>query len=311
MPRAPLPWQVDSWQHLTRALDGGRLPHALLISGSAGIGKNHFAQALTALLLCQSPEAGTACARCRSCGLLQAGTHTDLLALSLEDGSRQIKVDQIRTLGAFANKTASLGRRKIISLADADSMNLSAANALLKNLEEPSADTHLILVADNLGRLVPTVRSRCQNIALPDPGLQQSTTWLQHICGDLDQAASLLTAARGKPLAAAAMFAKDKLTAHLRLEHGLSALIDGSISPLEFPRLVKDEQLEQVLGLLSQALEQHIRSRVAGGERQLAPQFLALDDLQLIRRQVSAGANPNRQLCIESVAMQLVEVLER
>ncbi len=308
-PLAPLPWQQSGWEQLGQSLQVQRFPHALLVTGSAGIGKLHFCRALSALLLCHEPIAGTACGRCRSCTLLQAGTHTDLLDLGLDDGSRQIKVDQIRQLGEFLSKTASLGERKLVVLNPADAMNANAANALLKNLEEPTASTYLLLVSANLSRIMPTVRSRCQNVPMADPTLEACTAWVEQLCGDGQLAQSLLEHSQGKPLLAQQLFESDQLLQQQALAKGLEALVAGSISPLEFPQLVADEDLEFILGMLCAKLEGVIRERVQCGDRSLQKQFQALDDLQLLRRRVSAGGNPNRQLSIESAAIQMVQVL--
>jgi DNA polymerase III subunit delta' len=308
-PIAPLPWQQGAWQQLTTTLEEGRFPHALLISGSSGIGKHHFSRALSALLLCQQPIAGTACGECRSCDLLSAGTHSDFMELTFEGDSRLIKVDQVRRLGEFLSKTAALGKNKMVLLRPADVMNLNAANALLKNLEEPRPGTYLVLVAEGLSRIMPTVRSRCQNLALADPDQTTSAVWLEQFVGEASLAREILALAGGKPLFAQELFENDKLDYQRALVKALEAVSQGTISPLEFPQLVADEELTEVLALLAGELERYIRDRVAGGERQLQPQFRVLDDLRLLRRRVIAGANPNRQLCIESAAIQVAQVV--
>jgi DNA polymerase-3 subunit delta' len=308
-PLAPLPWQQPAWAQLGQSIEGQRFPHALLITGSAGIGKVHFCRALVALLLCHQPVAGTACGACRACGFLQAGSHTDFLDLMLEEGSRMIKVDQIRRLGQFVTKTASLGDNKLVLLNDAETMNQNAANALLKSLEEPAQNTYLILVSANASRITPTVRSRCQHLSLSDPADEISLAWVEQLCGDKQLSKQLLEHASGKPLLAKQLFESDQLSQRQALRKGLAGLMAGDISPLDFPALVTDEDLDTILGILSAEVERAIRVRVDAGDRQLRQQFQALDSLQLLRRRVSAGGNPNRQLSIESAAMQVVQVL--
>ena len=129
---APLPWQQSGWQRLQPAVESGRLPHALLLVGPEGIGKQQFAQALAALLLCHAPDGGTPCGQCRSCTLLAAGSHADLLNVGLEEDSRVIKIDQVRGLIDFAAKTPALGASKLVVMGPAEAMNINAANALLK-----------------------------------------------------------------------------------------------------------------------------------------------------------------------------------
>ena len=141
----PLPWQLEAWARLGQQVDEDRLPHALLVTGPAGIGKEHFARSVSARLLCGSPVSGTACGNCKSCTLLSAGSHPDLLDVQCEEGSRVIKIDQVRELIDFAGKTPAIGGRKVVLLGPAEAMNINAANALLKCLEEPSASTTLLL----------------------------------------------------------------------------------------------------------------------------------------------------------------------
>ena len=142
----PLPWQQEAWQRAGEQLVGGSLPHALLLAGPAGVGKAEFALALARLLLCASPVDGGNCGQCHACELSASGSHGDLRWLQPEEKSRVIKIDQVRAAVEFAGKTASFGERKVIVFEPADALNVAAANALLKSLEEPTACTHLILV---------------------------------------------------------------------------------------------------------------------------------------------------------------------
>ncbi len=308
-PLAALPWQQAAWEQLNHALAEDRFPHALVLSGDTGIGKLQLAQALVAYLLCHRPVAGTACGECHSCNLLKAGSHADFLLLAPEDSSRLIKVDQVRQVGEFLSKTPGLGKRKLLLMSPADAMNPSAANALLKNLEEPTPETYLILVTDRISRLLPTIRSRCFELPQATPKRADSLAWLSQTVGQQALAEELLQLASDKPLQALHILEADELDRQRTLQEGLNALLDGRINPLEFPQLVSDESLEAVLGLFTERLERSIRDRAIDGDRQLGPLFGALDDMQDLRSRVVAGANPNRQLCIESSAMAFAKVL--
>ena len=130
-----LPWQREEWARLVSQVENEQLPHALLLAGVRYVGKARLALAMARLLLCHQPEAGHNCGKCHACELSRSGNHGDFRWLEPEAGkSRVIKIDQIRQLVEFAGKTASLGRRKVIVLSPADSMNTQAANALLKLL---------------------------------------------------------------------------------------------------------------------------------------------------------------------------------
>ncbi len=160
---------------LNRALSRGRMPHALLFTGNAGIGKKRTASYLSQCLFCQQTPADelSCCHECSSCKQMAAGTHPDLvtvecppdkaiLPLSLIIGSD----DQRGREGLCYEMSLRpmLGDRRIAIIDDADKMNAESANALLKTLEEPTANYLMILIASELDSILPTIRSRCQTI---------------------------------------------------------------------------------------------------------------------------------------------------
>ena len=169
------PWQQSLWQQLAGR---SQHAHAYLLHGPAGIGKRALAERLMARLLCLSPSGLDACGSCKSCHLLAAGTHPDNFVLEPEEADKPIKVDQVRELVDFVVQTAQLGGRKVVLLEPAEAMNLNAANALLKSLEEPSGNTVLLLISHQPSRLLPTIKSRCVQQACPLPSEAMSLAWL-------------------------------------------------------------------------------------------------------------------------------------
>jgi DNA polymerase III subunit delta' len=171
------------------------LPAALLLSGQAGLGKRATALFLARGLLCESSRHGLgACGSCPSCSLLAAGNHPDLRQVELagEDEtaeadepasakkpSKQISVERIRMLGDFVAVTAHRGRAKVVLIAPAEALHPSAANALLKMLEEPPADTRFILVSHQPERLLATIRSRCFQAPFSLPASEAALAWLK------------------------------------------------------------------------------------------------------------------------------------
>ncbi|HVE50687.1 MAG TPA: DNA polymerase III subunit delta' [Casimicrobiaceae bacterium] len=164
-----------------------RWPHALLISGPEGVGKRtlgmHFARAL----VCESPRSdGSACNSCDGCHYAAAGQHPDLLRVEPVDVDEEgvvtptdwIKVDAIRALIEWTQISAHRRRAKVALIAPAEAMHPSAANALLKTLEEPPAGTFLMLASHRPGVLPVTVVSRCQRLTIPLPSTDQSLHWL-------------------------------------------------------------------------------------------------------------------------------------
>jgi len=208
-----LPWHREQ---LERVVAGkARLPHALLIQGPAGIGKLEFARALGKALLCETPTGESmACGGCRACGWLEQGFHPDFRLLEPESlaekgeeeggekkASLHIAVEQVRGLTDFVNLSSHRGRAKVIVIHPAEAMNPNAANALLKNLEEPPPATYFLLVSHRWHHLLPTIKSRCQQIALPVPEARTAQAWLAEQV--TENAELALAQAGGAPLLAA------------------------------------------------------------------------------------------------------------
>ncbi|NQD96667.1 DNA polymerase III subunit delta', partial [Pseudomonas sp. CrR25] len=200
------PWQDVLWQQLA-----GRTQHAhaYLLLGPAGIGKRALAERLMARLLCQHPAGLEACGQCKACHLLAAGSHPDSFELKPAEDKKSVGVDDVRELIGFVNKTAQLGGRKVVLVAEppAEDMTLAASNALLKSLEEPSGDTVLLLVSHQPSRLLPTIKSRCVQQACPLPDAASGLAWLHQAlpeCGE-QECRELLVLAGGSPLAARAL----------------------------------------------------------------------------------------------------------
>lgn len=209
-PFHPYAWQQVFWRQLDELLVEQRLPHALLLSGADGIGKERFAKAFAARLLCQSPRDGVACSQCKSCSLLAAGTHPDFMWLTLETDdkgktAKAIKVDQVREVVEFAAKSSQMAGWRVVVITPAHLLNVQAANALLKTLEEPGRETALMLVTSQPLSLMPTLRSRCQQRPLPVPTEAEALAWLVPQTGDEERARLLLALSRGAPLAALAL----------------------------------------------------------------------------------------------------------
>jgi DNA polymerase-3 subunit delta' len=159
-------WVVS---HLKKAMLAGRLSHAYLFLGPAGVGKATTAQALAAALNCVQPaEDGDACGVCPSCRRLNAGTHPDFLVISPEGAQAQIKIEQIRELRRMTDYPPLGGGWRVVLIKPAEALsalNDAAANALLKTLEEPPARHLLVLTARGEADLLPTIVSRCHKLA--------------------------------------------------------------------------------------------------------------------------------------------------
>ena len=151
-------------EFLRRLLKKSAVPHALLFSGSAGIGKRTLARAFASTLL--TPESDDSSQE--TMRLVSAGNHPDLHFVSREVGKKDITVEAIRTLCNSLQLKPYYAHASVALIDNAHYMNLSAANALLKTLEEPNDNSYLILITDSPHRLPETIISRCQVIHFAD-----------------------------------------------------------------------------------------------------------------------------------------------
>lgn len=253
-----LPWQQPVWDNLISRYE--RLPHGLLFAGMQGIGKRAFVWRFVAWLLCDnrlqtlgSSNQQGACGHCQSCQWLESGTHPDLQVLPLsslpviqdndpkepakkgkgaakssqkkksavasEPAKTSIKVDDIRELQPFISQGSS-GRRVCV-IDNADMMTVAAANALLKTLEEPREGIHLLLITDWPTKLLPTIKSRVQQVAVDHIQLDKVNAYISdyiqsnkvieydnesQLSTQIEQALKL---ANGAPLAAIDMLGSD------------------------------------------------------------------------------------------------------
>jgi len=308
----PMPWQSEPWEKLHQQLAGEHLPHALLLGGLPHTGKNRLAMALARLLLCHEPVAGHNCGNCHACEMSRAGSHGDFRWLAPEGKSRVIKVDQIREVVDFSNKTSSLGKRKVVVFTPAENMNPNAANALLKSLEEPAQDTYMLLVCHRLHGLPPTIRSRCQQLRLPTPTAEQSLDWLDQQTGKRTDSERLLYLADGRPLKAEAIYQSADMEAAAAVPDALDALQEGRGTVSQMASLLGQLSLDEALEQVATFLQRTIRKDAQDAEPFASHSrscFVLLDEVTRLRAAVLAGANPNSQLLLESMLARLQKEL--
>ncbi|MFD1384532.1 DNA polymerase III subunit delta' [Rhodanobacter aciditrophus] len=169
-------WLLDPYQQAVAWRKSGNFHHALMMTGANGIGQGVFAEQIARLLLCEHPQSAP-CGKCHSCELVKSETHPDWLTLDGSAGS--IKVDAVRQVVAKVANKPQLGYSKVVLIQDAHAMNINAANAILKALEEPPAATYFLLTSNTSRSLMPTIISRCQRLNLPSPNPEQTAHWLE------------------------------------------------------------------------------------------------------------------------------------
>ncbi len=235
-------WHERDYQQLAqRAQSSQRLPHALLFKGAAGIGKRAFAAALARGVLCEKPStAMVACGSCEACHWMETGNHPDVRLLQPEAAEaveavvgdaepadkdkkkkKEITIAQIRSLEDFINISAHRGGAKVVVIQPAEAMNVNAANALLKSLEEPPPETFFLLVSDRPHLLPATIRSRCQQLALSPPTPQQAAAWLKQSGASRPELA--LAQAGGAPVLAAELDNEEYWASRKQFLDGLSS----------------------------------------------------------------------------------------
>ena len=214
-----LPWLVAPLRHVLHTSRA----HALLLHGPSGVGQFELALLLAQAWLCENdsmPIEARPCGTCASCRLVAARTHADLLVVipaalreslgwsaesdegaeeksSKKKPSKEIRVEEIRAVVAFASTTSARGRGKAVVVHPAERMNAIAANAFLKTLEEPAGNARFLLSSTSPASLLPTIRSRCQAIALPIPPRNDALAWLLE--QGIAAPETLLDAAAGQP----------------------------------------------------------------------------------------------------------------
>lgn len=185
------PWISPAVAKVEEAIAANRLPHAVLIHEDPGSGGNRLAMWIAQRLLCRAPGSRP-CGTCIDCRNVAAARHPDVTMTTLVDDSKQIRVDDVRALSAELALTSHRGGYKLGVVQPADAMNVLAANALLKTLEEPPARTLLILVTAQPSRLAATIRSRCMTLRLPAPPRAATLAWLRERPGDHQTALRVL-----------------------------------------------------------------------------------------------------------------------
>jgi len=343
MPVSVYPWFQQQWNEVLQRKS--TLPHALLFRGRQGIGKLDFVRKLAQSLACVSPAAdGAACGACQSCRWFAGGGHPDYREIQPEvlraaefmpEGSdsitsdqpasgkrkpsQEIRVEEVRDLEDFINLTAHQGGGKTIVFCPAESLNVNAANALLKSLEEPPAGTRFMLVSHRPSYLPATIISRCQQLVLPTPSAATAEQWLRSQ-GIAEPALSLAQTGNA-PLAALALDDGEYW--------GQRKILLGSLAATQFDALALAEQVREfpvgrLLGWLQRWTYDLLSAKSSGSVRynpdfekvliQLAAGLSAVDVARchraLVRQQRSVNHPLNPRLFIEYLLLSYAALLQ-
>ncbi len=326
------PWQSEQWSHITKQYHDDTLPHAFLFTGLKGIGKLHFAHSLVAFLLCEDKKSSQACGECKQCRLTIAQTHPDFRLTEPEDGGRIIKVDAIRSLVEFFTLSSLQGGQKITILCPAEALNNNAANALLKTLEEPAGHSLIILISHSAGKLLPTIRSRCQVIDFDTPSPKLAREWLK---GSFDgervpseaELTALLNLSFNAPLKAKEYASLNALAENNQMLDELASLLKNDCLASTVSNRWDDDLFSLRLAWMLRWLEIILKLRMTGDEveiqgqhgekmmRYLAEKCSEQQLLSLYRESLTqyrlflGSSNPNKVLTFEYLLFQWLKLM--
>tara|TARA_B100000795_G_scaffold17859_1_gene11854 strand:+ start:27 stop:977 length:951 start_codon:yes stop_codon:yes gene_type:complete len=151
------------------------LPHSSLIEGSKGLGKSILASKIAKTLLC-SESTTSSCDSCHSCNLFDQSTHPDFF---INEDDSKILVDEMREMINFSILSSSVSSSKVIVLTNCENMNIASQNAILKTLEEPAANTYILMTSSKRRALNQTIYSRCSKLTIKDLDQIELTDWVR------------------------------------------------------------------------------------------------------------------------------------
>ena len=281
------PWLTPLFSLLTKAYKETRLGHGLLLTGSDGVGKFKLAQQISKYLLCENRlQLDESCGHCHACNLVNAHTHIDFHLLQKEDDKQAISIEQIRALINSLNNRAQLGKNKVVIVKDVQFLTVQAANALLKTLEEPQANTFIILLANTHHELLPTLLSRLQHTHIHTPNRAVLLNWLNEQQLSITDE-GLLPFFKNSPLALLNYLQSDTPDARKRCVEGLFSMLQKSETLFDFSHFLAesvDQNLQALFFLLHDLHKLKIND--GNGEYAVIYQF-ALPQLMIWQQQIT------------------------
>ncbi|HEU0198667.1 MAG TPA: hypothetical protein VFQ88_15820 [Nevskiaceae bacterium] len=311
-----LAWHAALWQQVDRAAAAQRLSHALLLAGPAGVGKRVFAEQLARALLCEGREAATAplraCGHCAACRQMETGAHSGYRCLSLATtgAAQRIPVDAVRDASAALALTSAGARAKVLVIDRSDDLNASSFNALLKTLEEPAADSYILLISELLLEVPATLRSRCQILRFAAPSRRAALAYMEQALPQAPESdcAQALDENLGAPLAALACLGDSQRSSERRAwRTQLETLFGGHADPFGIPLPSQRDAALADLRVLKVQLWRRARQLLEGGESAL-PGVLRMDR-EATRGLEQLAANVPPDLAMQSVLIACAGVV--
>lgn len=223
------PWLEPPLAGLVALVQSGQIPPGLLVVGPEGVGKGILVRTFLQRVACTRGSAGIfPCGVCNGCRSFLGASHPEILQVVPEEAGKEILVDQIRAVTDFLSLSHA-GPARLVFIEPAEAMNVNAANALLKTLEEPPAGVMVLLAAARPARLAPTIRSRCRPLRIPSPDPLRVRRWLEPMEGRGLTTAEALAASLNRPLQARELLEDDAAVETWRKDQqALEALVGGA-----------------------------------------------------------------------------------
>jgi len=335
MPFSDLIGHEEPKKKLRTALSHETIGHAYLFSGVDGIGKRLMAVRFAQALSCESPQSSAlpdSCGQCRACSQIEANLHPDFITITPEEdkANPQIKIERIRDIEHHVIYRPFMASRKICLIDDADRLTTSAANALLKTLEDPPDHSLFILISSRPALLPATVRSRCLLLRFT-PATQHQTEGALVLKQAMDpQDARFLAVATGNRIGAS--LSADVAQTKATLEHFFdlwdgTTLASASSTLSKAEALAKSEAFSDLIAWLVHGLRDLLLVTVDASPEHLLhqdrlhffqslshelnpEQVLAVIDALLVLEQAPTR-NQNIQLLLENFFMQLRDMVQR
>ncbi len=299
------PWLDTVWEQFRVSKQQGRLGHAVLIVGPEGVGKRALAESVTRALLCRhDDQQQRPCGQCPACVQVEQGSHPDVHRVEADEKTGSIGIASVRDTCAQLLMTSQMAGYRIGLFPDIERCSVSAANSLLKTLEEPPPGVFMMLISSRPGRLPATIRSRCQLWRCASPHPTQAVPWLAS--QGVADPESALALAGGAPLRALKADVGEVLS---ELDATLQAVMTGQQSIARAARLLEPHGSEAVLAPLLGLIDRAITTGMTAGPSGL--QFACFGVTRTARQLYAWRDTVLREIVRDSTGLNELATLER
>jgi len=297
-------WHQPLLQQWQQCLTQQKIPHAILLHGQPGLGKQQLVKSMLQLLWCETHQA---CGACRHCHWLQQNTHPDCLWLQPEAPGKAIKIDDIREATQWLQLSPLHSQKKVLVIQAAENLNIASSNALLKSLEEPPDSGFIILISEIPEQLLLTIRSRCQKWRIPMPEKNTLTSWLQTKTGLKKVAEDLLEMGLG-PYALLQEFSPEQTEMREKITEVFVAVSERKIYFITAAEKLKEYSPQEILRYFSYFLQAKIMAAAKDNAIEPLKKWLDVQQQSLVlKRSILQNANLNFPLQLELLLQNILK----